>query len=82
MKREAPKCEFKFAVYTLVQMLESFPYGEPSEPYLRALIFAVRDYNPSPAVLEAACRHIVRSCTFMPSVAELLRALREQEMTK
>jgi len=74
----------RFIAQRIAWMLACFPNGGPStipsaEIYARALIEAVIEHDPSPAVLEAACRHIVRTSIFFPTIAEVLRAVREQE---
>ena len=36
--------------------------------------------NPTAVELEAACRWVRRNCTFAPSVAEMLKAIREAKL--
>jgi hypothetical protein len=71
----------------LSRMLACFPNGGPSTPlsaeiYIRTLIEAVIEQDPTPAVLEAACRHLVRNSIFFPTIAEVLQAVREQQRTE
>jgi hypothetical protein len=68
----------------LGHMLGCFPNGGPesipaAEAYLKELFEAVIDLEPSPAVLAAACRHLIRTQIFFPTIAEILRAIREQQ---
>jgi hypothetical protein len=61
-------------------LIGSFPNANPhcGEVYTRLLIEEIMAANPRATVLEATCRQIRRTATFAPTVAELLKVLREQ----
>jgi hypothetical protein len=61
-------------------LIGSFPNANPSSPemYARILIEEIVAANPSASGLEATCRQIRRTATWLPTVAELLKVLREQ----
>jgi hypothetical protein len=46
--------------------------------YSRAMVEEVTAANPRACPLEATCREIRRTCTFLPSAAEVLKILRKQ----
>jgi hypothetical protein len=41
------------------------------------LIEEIAAADPSAVALEAACRRLRRNCTFLPSIGEVLKALRK-----
>ena len=58
----------------------SFPNANPSSPemYLRMLVEEIIAANPRASALEATCRHIRRTATWLPTVAEFLKVLRTE----
>ena len=62
----------------LAALIGSFPNAVPHSPevYTAALIEEIVAANPGAVQLEAACRWLRRNCTFPPSIAEALKALR------
>ena len=61
-------------------LIGSFPNGVPNSPevYTRMLIEEIFAANPSAVALEATCREIRRTKTFVPAVAEVLKVLKER----
>ena len=47
--------------------------------YSAALVEDVGALQPSIGALEAACRHLRRTCTFVPTIAECLQAIRDRQ---
>jgi hypothetical protein len=62
-------------------LIGSFPNAGPHNPeiYVAMLIEEIVAANPSASALEATCRQIRRTATFVPTLAEVLKILREQE---
>jgi hypothetical protein len=62
-------------------LIGSFPNAGPHNPeiYVAMLIEEIVAANPSVSALEATCRQIRRTATFVPTLAEVLKILREQE---
>jgi hypothetical protein len=61
-------------------LIGSFPNAGPHSPevYTRMLIEEIIAAKPSAVALEACCREIRRTKTFIPTVAEVLKVLRDQ----
>jgi hypothetical protein len=61
-------------------LLGSFPNSNPhnAEVYTRVMIEEIVAAKPSASALEATMRHLRRNSTFAPSVAEMLKVLREK----
>jgi hypothetical protein len=59
-------------------LLGTFPNAAPHSPevYTPRLIEEIVAANPGAIQLEAACRWLLRNCTFLPTVAEMLKAIR------
>jgi hypothetical protein len=64
-------------------LLGAYPNAVPHSPevFVPRLIEEIAAADPSAVQLEAACRRLVRTCTFLPTVAEVLKALAETAVT-
>jgi hypothetical protein len=64
----------------VADMLGSFPNAGPHDPerYVPALIDEIIGHGDLAPVLECAIRHVVRQSKFPPSIAEMLKALKDQ----
>jgi hypothetical protein len=62
-------------------LLGSFPNApQTPEVFVPTLIEELVAANPTAVQLEAACRWLRRNCTFVPSVGEILKAIRKPKM--
>ena len=61
-------------------LIGSFPNAAPpnAQTYTGMMIEEIIAANPSISALEATCRELRRSKTFVPTIAEVLKELREQ----
>jgi hypothetical protein len=61
-------------------LVGSFANANPGsgEVFMKMLVEEVRAANPGASVLEATCREIRRTHTFVPVIAEVLKILRKQ----
>jgi len=61
-------------------LIGSFPNGTPNSPavYMKLLVEEIIVANPRVIPLEATCREIRRTKTFLPAIAEVLSILRRQ----
>jgi hypothetical protein len=64
----------------LALLINSFPNNGPRHPddFVELLLEEVIAVDTAAITLEAACRQLVRTGKFVPSIAEVLEALREQ----
>jgi hypothetical protein len=64
----------------LSKLISSFPSNGPKHPdnFVSLMLEEVTDFEPHAIILEAACRQLVRTLKFVPSIAEVLAALHEQ----
>lgn len=67
-------------VKRLALLINSFPNNGPKaqDDFVALLLEEVTAFGPSVFELEGACRQLVRTVNFVPSIAEVLAALREQ----
>lgn len=65
----------------LALLINSFPSNGPKHPddFVSLLLEEVIAAKPTAITLEAACRQLVRTGKFVPSIAKVLEALREQD---
>jgi len=61
-------------------LLASFQNARPGTPKVfgKMMIEEVYAHNPNACVLESACRRVVREKDFPPSIAEVLKAIKEE----
>lgn len=66
----------------VAMLIGSFPNSTPHSPemYTRMLVEEIVTANPSATALEATCRQIKRTMKFVPTIAELLVMLFDQQM--
>jgi vacuolar-type H+-ATPase subunit I/STV1 len=64
-------------------LVGSFPNANPADPevYTKMLIEEIMAAEPSVVSLESACRSIRRSAKFLPTISEVLEALKEESKT-
>jgi hypothetical protein len=62
-------------------LLASFQNARPGTPkvFARMLTEEVYAYNPNACVLESACRQVRREKDFPPSIAEVLKAIKQED---
>ncbi len=71
----------KELVMTVGEMIGSFPPrpGQDLQIFTRMMVLDVIRAAPSRAALDAACRSLRASCTFLPSIKEVLDAVEAQK---
>ena len=60
-------------------LMTCYQNARPSEVFVKIVIGDVDDMKPTLLALQQACRNLRRTCIFPPTIAEILRALREAE---
>jgi hypothetical protein len=80
-KHDGNRLKREIVADRLSQLLTSFPVNGPKAPenYVSVMLAEVLAFNPTIFVLEAACRHLVRASKFVPSIAEMLEALADED---
>lgn len=71
----------KFVSDQLTLLVGAFPNSVPHSPevFTKMLFEEVKAYNPHAIILESACRVLRREKNFVPTVAEMLKALKEED---
>lgn len=75
-----PASEQEIAAF-LAQLLKAFPNAgkEEASAFGRLLLEDVIDQKPSMGAMEAGCRQVRQTSKFLPSISEVLEAVREAE---